>query len=505
VDEANAPIKSKLSLQPLVLLGAAFILLVLANGRFSVPVAAWLGPALMVRFARTRSKKIGLPVGYVTLVFMLTISWQGMIPIPYLWALSLVFTFIGVIFLLPYAIDRLLVGQVTGFLATLVLPIAWVSVDLINAKLNPYGGWGMIAYSQHGNLPLLQMLSVTGVWGVTFVVVWFASVANWAWERGFEWAKIRVGVTIFAAIGAAVMLLGGVRLAVYPPDADTVRIASVNSKMSRESISRGSGVDEAAITLSNSKLHDELFRLSEIGARSGAKIVLWAEANGQVEKANKAALIERGKDFARRHKVYLSMALFVHIPGQHLRENITVTVDPEGEVVSTYFKARPPPGEPSIIGDGVIPVIKTPFGAISSVICSDMDSPFHLRQQSVRAGIDIMLAPAWDWREIDPYHTYLSSYRAIENGFSMVRQANDGLSMATDYQGNVLAAMDHYTTGERVMISQVPMRGRRTLFARVGDALAWLCVIALTLTIGRTIGRKSASRQERTSLSRGAE
>ncbi|MDP6517244.1 MAG: nitrilase-related carbon-nitrogen hydrolase, partial [Alphaproteobacteria bacterium] len=233
-------------------------------------------------------------------------------------------------------------------------------------------------------------------------------------------------------------------------------------------------------------------------AGSGAKIVVWPEANGKVDKADEAALIERGRDFARQHRIYLSMALFVRIPGQRLRENKTVTLDPEGEIVSTYFKARPPPGEPSVIGDGVIPVIETPFGVISSVICSDMDSPFHLRQQAVREGIDIMLAPSWDWEEIDPYHTYLSSYRAIENGFSMVRQANDGLSMAMDYQGNVLAAMDHFTTRERVMISQVPMRGRRTIYAQIGDVIAWLCVVALALTIGRTIVRKSASRQRRT-------
>ncbi|MDP6515139.1 MAG: hypothetical protein QF926_00755, partial [Alphaproteobacteria bacterium] len=255
---------SRVSLQALVLLGAAFILLMLANGKFSVPVAAWLGPALMVRFVRARSLKSGLPIAYVTLVVMLTISWHGMIPIPYLWALSLMFAVIGVVMWLPYMIDRLLVGQVTGFLATLILPIAWVSVDFINAKLNPYGGWGMIAYSQHGNLPLLQLLSLTGVWGVTFIVVWFAAVANWAWEQGFAWHKIRAGVTAYVGIVAAILLLGGVRLATFPPDAETVRIASVSAQMTRASVSRGSGADDAAIALNNLKIHDELFLLSEI-------------------------------------------------------------------------------------------------------------------------------------------------------------------------------------------------------------------------------------------------
>ncbi|MCP4315491.1 MAG: hypothetical protein GY789_05570, partial [Hyphomicrobiales bacterium] len=223
-----------------------------------------------------------------------------------------------------------------------------------------------------------------------------------------------------------------------------------------------------------------------------------AEANAQIDKEAEPTLIERGQDFARQHQVYLSMALFTRIPGQYLRENKTITLNPKGEIISTYFKSRPPPGEPSIIGDGVIPIIKTPFGIVSSVICSDMDSPFHLRQQSVQEGIDIMLAPSWDWKEIDPYHTYLSSYRAIENGFSMVRQTNDGLSMATDYQGNVLAAMDNFTTKENVMISQVPTKGVATIYAQIGDVFAWLCLVALVLTISWAIVRTSASRQRTT-------
>lgn len=217
--------------------------------------------------------------------------------------------------------------------------------------------------------------------------------------------------------------------------------------------------------------------------------MLWAEANAMVDKEDEDELIDRGRQFAIQQDVYLSMALFTRIPNQYRRENKTVTIDPTGEVVSTYFKSRPPIGEPSVIGDGIIPVISTPFGKISSVICSDMDSPFHLRQQSVREGIDIMLAPSWDWREIDPYHTWMTAFRGIENGFSIVRQTNDGLSQATDYQGNILASMDHYTTEEHVMISHVPTGGVTTIYSRVGDVFAWLCLGGFLSMVGAAVRR----------------
>ncbi|KKK78210.1 hypothetical protein LCGC14_2845860, partial [marine sediment metagenome] len=225
--------------------------------------------------------------------------------------------------------------------------------------------------------------------------------------------KIRNGSAIYTGILVAVLLFGGVRLIMFPPEAKTVRIASVSAPVPRGSISDLTEEEKVAKVLNDKKIHDTLFNLSKIGVRSGAKMVLWAEANAQVEKGDESGLIERGRTFAQQENVYLSMALFTAIPDQYRRENKTVTIDPNGEIISVYFKSRPPPGEPSIIGDGIIPVMDTPFGKTSSVICSDMDSPFHLRQQSVKSGIDIMLAPSWDWREIDPLHTWMTAFRGI--------------------------------------------------------------------------------------------
>jgi apolipoprotein N-acyltransferase len=90
-----------------------------------------------------------------------------------------------------------------------------------------------------------------------------------------------------------------------------------------------------------------------------------------------------------------------------------------------------------------------------------------------------MLDPSWDWRALDPLHTDMAVARAVENGFSLVRQTPEGLSVAVDHQGRVLAAMDHFRTAERTLIADVPARGERTLYAALGDWLAWLCVLAL--------------------------
>ena len=165
-----------------VWLGIAIAFLPFATGRWIIPIAAWLGPMFMLRFIRSQMPVKGLLIGYAVMVAVFSFAWNGMVPVPtpIFYAIGSLF---GVYLVLPYALDRFLAPRFNGLLATLVFPVAWVTVDFLNASFNPYGHWALLAYTQHGNLPLLQLLSITGIWGVTFIVVWFASIANWLWGR----------------------------------------------------------------------------------------------------------------------------------------------------------------------------------------------------------------------------------------------------------------------------------------------------------------------------------
>ena len=140
-------------------------------------------------------------------------------------------------------------------------------------------------------------------------------------------------------------------------------------------------------------------------------------------------------------------------------------------------------------GDGKVSTVQTPYGRLSSVICYDMSFLDTIRQAG-QAGADVMLVPGYDWRGIDPYNTQIATFRAIENGFSLVRQASNGLAMAVDYEGHVLAASDYYTTDPQVMVAYVPMQGVRTIYATIGDLFAWLSVAGLVVLIGVALVRR---------------
>jgi apolipoprotein N-acyltransferase len=109
-----------------------------------------------------------------------------------------------------------------------------------------------------------------------------------------------------------------------------------------------------------------------------------------------------------------------------------------------------------------------------------MDFP-SLLTQAGKQRIDILLSPASDWSAIDPRHTQMAQFRAIEQGFNLVRQANLGLSAAYDYEGRPLATMDDPYSQEPTLNADIPTEGARTLYALFGDWFAWVCAVALAV------------------------
>ena len=79
---------------------------------------------------------------------------------------------------------------------------------------------------------------------------------------------------------------------------------------------------------------------------------------------------------------------------------------------------------------------------------------------------------------------------------------SNGLSMATDPYGRVLAAMDHFTASERVMVAQVPTKGVFTLYSVIGDLFGWLAVVGfVTITIWTVVRWRKAGRARKTVMS----
>lgn len=483
--EIPSETKSLVNPGVLLLLGITVFLLLFFNGLYIVFIATWLAPLFFIRFLRSQRILTGLLIGLLVNVVVTIITWRGMIPVPGA-LIIMVGGVIGIISFMPYLIDRWLWGKTIGFSGTLVFPCAWTANEYVNSLINPYATWGSLAYTQFdGTLALMQLVSVTGIWGPVFLISWFASLVNWMWENSFNWTVIKRGVSIYLSVLIGVLFIGGIRLSLFPPSSKTVRIASIvgSSKMSlRGEVNNADGLKKLREKSLNIQM--ELMRLSGEAAAGHADIIFWHEAAAPVLEKDKKSLISLASKFTKDQGVYLMLSVYIRptdYPRRQL-ENKIVMIDPKGDVRFEYMKAKPIPGDNTMGGDGMIPFLDTPFGRIGAAICFDMDFPGLIRQAG-KKNIDVMLVPANDWKEINPIHTYMASIRSIENGFSMVRSTKDGLSASFDYQGRLLNSMDDFTSDKKIMFSDVPIKSIRTIYPITRDIFAWISMIGITLFI----------------------
>jgi apolipoprotein N-acyltransferase len=246
---------------------------------------------------------------------------------------------------------------------------------------------------------------------------------------------------------------------------------------------------------------DDLLGRTDQEARAGAKIVAWPEASAtgaNVLAEDRPALLQRAGALAQQERIYLDLGLGVfpaNAGAPAAMRDEAVLIAPTGAVVWTYEKTHPAPGDPPLApSDGKVPLVETPYGRLGNAICFDLDFPALVRQAG-RGGADVFLGPSDDWRAEDPVHAHAAAFRAIEGGFSLVRQASGGLALAVDYEGRVLAASDYFTTNQQVMVADVPTHGVHTIYATIGDLFAWLCIVSLLGFIGLAIlqGRRRRS------------
>lgn len=446
-----------------------FFFLFFFNGRWILPIAAYIAPIFLMRFLRFQKPFKGFLLivlaGWVSNIFI----WKGMMPMSGFFYYFVTFM-MSVFTSLTFLLDRIYTQKFKSIVSTLLFPSVYVIMDYITITTNPSGSYGTLIHTQ-SSLPLLQLVSITGIWGVTFLIMWTASVINWLWDNSFDKKKIRLAFLVFGIPFLSIIILGQYRLS-NAIDSPTVRIASINSTKAEYHHRITTNFDSLV-----EKANQGFLRNCETAATSGAKIIFGRETIISLPVDKEINFIEKVKTIAKRDSIYIGIPINV-IPKKNSfenSENKITWISPTGETLFTYHKAKPTyPGECDY-GDGIIRYFDSPYGRIGSAICFDMDFPFLINQAG-KMNIDIMLVPGSDWDEISPYHTYVASVRGIENGFNMVRSTFKGFSASFDYKGELLSSNDFFKTDEVILYSDVPVKGQKTIYSVLGDYFAWLCI-----------------------------
>ena len=458
--------------------------------RVAFPPAAWIGLAALVHASRSMRTVPGVPLLWLALYVSLGIAKRDTLPVPgpiYMVILAVEATIVT----LPFVVDRIVSPRIGGVAATLVFPMALVTAEFLRSRFTPAASWGSIAYSQYGFMPLMQVAAVAGIWGITFVVAWFASTFELAWSRGFNWTEIRGSVLTCGVALLAILLAGCIRLMAAPTDRASIRTATLNrpidlfgpGEMTKISEGRVSASEREPFNAKLSRLHDWFLEGSRREARAGARLIVWPEQNLLVFDDDEPAFLERARRLAADERVYLAMGMgTIHLGDRLPFENKLVLIDPSGQIVTSHLKNRPVIGwEASIMrrGHEGVPVVATDTGRMAAAICFEADFPDFIRQAG-QNDADLLILPVNEWKSIKNIHFQMHVFRAIENGVPLVRAAASGLSAAIDPWGRVLSMSDFYAAGDRTMTAQLPMGRIPTLYARrSGDWFSWLCVAGL--------------------------
>ncbi|MGW3210223.1 nitrilase-related carbon-nitrogen hydrolase [Streptomyces sp. NPDC001135] len=495
LEPPSPPARTPRHTWPLLLLGTAAMLFAV-GGRWDIAAAAWIFPVLLLRFTRlSRAWSGALWIWLAHLgavVFWVQESAIGFNAVVLAGALAL-----AALQTLPFLADRLLAARLRPAPAALVFPAAVAAAEFLISLLSPFGmAYGSLAVTQHAELPLLQVVSVTGPWGVGFLIGWVASTVNRVWDRGGRpfWR----GGLVCTAVLLSVLLAGGARLAFFPSQGPTVRIAGVSpsrtvterlqATLARFADGRGgvAAAPAAAVRPAMTAVENDLLAATRREAAAGAKIVIWPEEAVRTQESQEPAAIAAARAEARRSRIYLEIGVRVHsTTGPAYGRNEALLIDPHGTVLWTYQKAHPISGsERYAPGDGKVPVVRTPYGRLANVICHDANFPDLMRTRA-----DIMLVPSHDWKEYGRAHTDKTALAAVEGGYSLIRQDAEGVSAAYDDEGHVLATTDYFTTGRQTTVAYVPVRGVTTVYDRVGDTFAWLCLAALAALTGTALVR----------------
>jgi apolipoprotein N-acyltransferase len=495
-------------LRPASLALLSGILLALSVPRFGHPAIAWvaLSPLLASLIARgsgpasprpgpLRAFSLGLVSGVA--YFVGTTYWTGAVMRQYgdlapVVATVLMLALATYLAVYPAVFALILQRLVARFGARglLLAPAAWVTTEFGRGYLFTGFPWVSLGYSQTTVLPVAQLASVCGVWGLSALVAlvstalvllvfdrtrarwWLAATAAAAVVATAAWGSARMGENALTRQGVA------------------FRVGLVQGNVSQDekwSRDRAGNVVQTYLDLSR-----------QVAGR-GARLILWPESalpfffeeEPLVGSAVRQVAIDTGS-----YVLFGSDQIERSAPARYF--NSAFLIDPTGQVAAVYRKVHLVPfGEyvplkkllffagplvqaVSDFSEGERVVMLPVAGHLASTaICYEVVYP-HLAREATSAGSQLLTTitnDAWFGRSSAAWqHFEMASLRAVEQGRYLARAANTGISGIVDPYGRVLARSTLFE--QAAITGDIRFLTSRTVYARTGDLFVYACAAA---------------------------
>lgn len=387
----------------------------------------------------------------------------------------------------------------------LTAPAFWTAFELARTYVFSGFPWSLLGYSQYSVLPLVQIADVTGVYGISFLIVLVnASISQFLGDR-----KQFIGLAVSVAALATVLMYGVIKLK-QETGGNGISVAVVQGNIEQ---------DHKWDPAYQSQTFSIYKRLTLAASKSHPDLIIWPETATpfyftgarESDRALSADLI----NFTKEHKTPLLFGspTFEILPSRRIiASNSAFLLLGNGSPQGRYDKMHLVPfGEyvpmkdalfflekmVDAIGDfqagAEYAVMTLPYqtssgkveAKVSTIICYEIIFPELVRQFAKRGAniITTITNDAWFGKTAAPYqHFSMAVFRAIENRVPIARAANTGISGFIDSKGRVLEASPIFT--ETFLTHSLSLGTERTFYTNYGDLFAYGCVI---LSLGLVI------------------
>jgi apolipoprotein N-acyltransferase len=384
---------------------------------------------------------------------------SGLLPLTILFPLAVIFA-------------RFAKRRTSAVPTLLAFPACWSALEYLYGMVAPNGSYGSLAYSQMSAPLLIQSASLLGMYSITFFICLFANAIAMALYRS-------PGSALPLALGLGICALdvafGMVRLSRPQPTA--IKVSAFVNGGAMLAAYRSDTLDSA---VNVSATYATAIREAAV---QGAQFAVTSEGGIVTRQEWRAAILAPLMRVAQQSRIQIIAGIYERVPPADLAFALQPDSAPRSYAkrhlvpfVETEFK----PGHTSgWLGDGR-----------AMEICKDMDFPRTILGDA-KYGIRLVGVPAGDFGKDAWLHARMAIMRGVENGFAIVRAAEEGLLTASDAQGRLIASKSAASSGMTVLMAALPPGPGSTLYNRIGDAFAW-CVILLFLVIGVLCTRRES-------------
>lgn len=472
---------------PLILTAGALstVMLYFGTGLSPIPALTWLAPIPVLLLATRVSGATAATVAFTAGFIAGTNQW-GWYLVSFdapMWPMGLVITLAYALTLtaVVWIFHRLLQKRL-ALLGALASPAIWVGVLYLVEVSNPKGITGTLATTQADLPVLLQSTTIIGTWGLEYLVLLVPCAVAAALAPGVRSAaRIRTAATA-AAVLALVVAGGAWRLL----DRDTTVPTQQVALLSHDKSGWGAELAEPGGRDLLDSYVEQIRALPET-----VSTVVLPEGEFAADAADRKLLDDPIRSLTKELDVSIVVGHLERIDG---RKDILALAFPAGGGEPVSYLKISENRNPAAAGLVFQPGTGKQTGL---EICLDVNFADPTRDYAA-AGARFLVIPAADEIVNGWQHSRTAVLRAAENGMSMVWAGRTGTLTASDGYGHVLADKNTgLSDGFSTVIVDVPPGPGATVFTRLGDWAAWLCLALAVVAVAVSIRRsRSMSTQD---------